>query len=88
MNLATDLTFENLLILTSPTVDLKDLFDTAALQHLIAFLMHSDCQFVDVRLKTVISFCIYENSVNFFLQSIRLQQIFESYIWLTILISL
>jgi hypothetical protein len=48
MNLATDLTFENLLILTSPTVDLKDLFDTAALQHLIAFLMHSDCQFVDV----------------------------------------
>jgi hypothetical protein len=55
---------------------------------LIAFLMHSDCQFVDVWLKTVISFSIYENSVNFFLQSIWLQQIFESRVWLTILISL
>ena len=67
MNLATDLTFENLLILTSPTVDLKDLFDTAALQHLIAFLMHSDCQFVDVRLKTVISFAFMKIlSISFF----------------------
>lgn len=54
-------------------VNFKDFPDTALVQYLIAFLMHSERQFVDLTMHRVESFGVSKYSVNILLKHLWLR---------------